>query len=191
MIREGTHRPRPALSRPRPGRRPGVNADAFNITAHYAKLLALRQQSWLAGNRAARALRVRVMDGYVWRPRPPARGAGLARAASKACLRARASRQRDPQPQHLRIPAHPVSRLRSGFSPAGFSPRARRQPSRPPPRGLPEVKSAPRVCMRCKAKTRLATHDRASKTFAPSRLPCGATRPGRNPRPHSALPFSR
>ncbi|MCK6376743.1 MAG: hypothetical protein L6Q69_21965, partial [Zoogloea sp.] len=61
----------------------------FNITAHYAKLLALREQSSLAGNRASRALRVRVMDGYVWRP-----CATAAAPASPAPLNSQSARSR-------------------------------------------------------------------------------------------------
>ena len=74
------HRPRPALSRPRPGRRSGVNADAINITAPYAKRSQSLRCAALGVCTAARPAGSHK-GRLCLAPRPTAHSAGVASTA--------------------------------------------------------------------------------------------------------------
>lgn len=89
-----THRPRPASSRPVPGRRSGVNRCAIQHNRALRKPgQSLRWRfAWWPG--ALAPSRVRVMVGYVWRPGPSA-AVPTAFAPLTAAWRARAARQHE------------------------------------------------------------------------------------------------
>lgn len=117
---------------------------AFNITGCSAK--CRQSQAKLAWCRHRSGLRPPRPAGsqnpcYVWRPGPPARGAALPRRFNGCLARSRLRRQRGPQPQPLRAPAHPGQSAGAGSCrvprhslPAPFA----WPPVRPRKRGLPK-----------------------------------------------------
>lgn len=146
-LAKAVHRPRQALSLPRPGRRCGVNADAFNITGCYAKCRqSLAKLAWCRHRsgcwRNLRALRVRVTPVMSCAP-PLGSAVTLSRCHAVTALYSQfaCSRYAPARPAKATCPARPGGRLRSGCSPAGFRSRARRLPSRPPrQRGSPKAR---------------------------------------------------
>lgn len=86
------------------------------------------------------------------------------------------SRQRGREGQNPRAPARPGLSAAPGFSPAGFSPRARSPPPvRPRERGLPEGQRRGRHAVQ--GENPPCTACPSVEIRAPSRLPCGAARP--------------
>ncbi len=141
-----THRPRPASSRPRPGRRSGVNADALNITAPSATL----PQS-LAGSLGGSSA-----------PRPAGSQKG------RLCLAPRPDGARSRYAALLQQPACALalSRQREGLARRSrakveTSPRPPPQPARgraayrvtPSPRRLPGHPSAPRGSLQSQTRS--------------------------------------
>lgn len=162
-----------------------------------------------------RALRVRVMVGYVWRPGPSA-AVPTTFAPLTAAWRARAARQHGMFSQALRArwrnkppPAHVVRAgrlaLRCSFPPVPAAVPVRPQGGSPKFKGNPvAVSPAPTlwrrlamtdfapVGMRCKGSPRLAAQAPSVFPSRPSRpSPAGAARPGRSHRRRQASPFSR
>lgn len=141
------HRPRPASSRPRPGRRSGVNADALNITAPYANQASRCAGSawWPGAARPAGSHKGRLCLA----PRPSGQRRRLRpRRFNSQSARSRASTPTRVFSQALRArwsgaPARPAGSAAPGFSAARFSPRARSLRTRPPPRaGAPRRATA-------------------------------------------------
>lgn len=128
--------------------------------------------------RPLRALRVRVTPVMSCAP-PLGRAAAVPRRFTSCLACSRLRRQHGGQRQ--RTPAHPGHRLRSGFSPAGFSPRARRRPPVRPQGGSPKAKSTPRLYA---LQGKISPCNASGSVFVrePSRVRCAAARPGRKTR---------
>jgi hypothetical protein len=141
------HRPRPASSRPVPGRRSGVNADACNITAPSATLPQSLASS-LGGSSAARPSGSQK-GRLCLAPRPDgARSRCAALLQRPACALA-LSRQREGLARRCAqgwrtSPARPGPSAARACGPAGLRSRARSRPSRPPrKRGSPKFNGNP------------------------------------------------
>jgi hypothetical protein len=144
-----THRPRPASSRPVPGRRSGVNAYACNITAPSATLpqslagsLGGSSASRPSGSQKGRLCLAPRPDGARSRCaallQQPACALALSRQREGLARRSRAKVENEPRPPR----AVCCARLRPCGPPFACS-----QPSLPsaPQAGLPEVQRQPRT----------------------------------------------
>lgn len=143
------HRPRPASSRPRPGRRSGVNRKRFNITAPSANLPQSLRCAPLGGSSAARPAGSQK-GRLCLAPLRVGRCAGFARAAQQPVGALALSRQREGLARRCaqggeRPPPAPRGLLRRASALRASRPvLAAPAPVRPRKRGLPEVQRPPR-----------------------------------------------